>query len=323
MGVYYDFAVRYDPKVDTPEELTERIIYSLFVKRIKAKKPTVIFLGGDSGEGKSYAALRFTELILKLQGINYKDFLDVVNVFTPLEYPKKLDTLLFDKEYKKVNVICMHEAREIVKAKQWHTFLSQAIADVNAMSRSVKRLCFIIISQFIRDITNDMRYTLNYYITVRRPIGQKARLFISVLWKDDRDLERPRLRKRRIRGYLVDKNGRRRIYQPEFLELTKPEKEIRELFEKKDFEAKASIIRNKIEKLIQEMKVDLDIQNKKVEVMANWYIEHQENLNLIGRRIRKKWRVKPEVKLMHDLTDQEVKDFQDKINERMKERGMI
>lgn len=323
MGIYFDFAIRYDPTIDQPEDLTKRILYSLIIRRTKAKKPTVMFIGGDSGEGKSYSALSLQKTLLELQGIDFKKHLEDINVFTPLEYPTKLNNLLFNKELKKVNVLCMHEARDIVRAKNWHNFLTQAVADVNAMSRSVKRICFMVLSQFIRDITTDTRYTITYYVNTRRPIGKKARLYISVMWKDDRDLEKPKIRRRRIRGYIIDKNGHYRIYEPKYLELTKPPKEITDLFEKKDFEAKAKIIHQKIERLISEMKVDLEVQNKKVEAMVKWYMQHQDNLTLIGKKIRGKWRVKPEVKIMHELTDLEAKDFQDKLNEEMKAKGMI
>lgn len=323
MGKYFDFAVDYDPDKDSGEDLTKRILYSLIIKRIKAKKPTVIFMGGDSGEGKSYSALRFQELLMELQGLDIIKHIEDINVFTPLEYPKKLDKLLFDKNLKPVNIICMHEAREIVKAKKWNTFLNQAIADVNAMSRAVKRLCFIVISQFIRDISTDIRYTLNYYITVHRPIGSKARLYISVLWKDDSDLERPKLRKRGIKGYLRYPNGSYRVYRPTYLELSKPSKELRELFNKKDFEAKAKIIRRKVEKLIGEMSIEMEVETKKVDTMVEWYISNQDNLTTIGKRYRNKWKVKPEVKIMHDLSDLEAKDFEQKLNQKMKERGMI
>jgi predicted RNA-binding protein Jag len=315
--------VKYDPEEDTPEQLTERILFALFIKRIKHKKPTVAFIGGESGEGKSWSALRLMQILLKIQGIDIKYYLEETNVFTPLEYPKKLDNLLFKKELKKVNCICIQEARDVVKAKNWHIFLTQAIADVNAMSRSIKRLCFFVVSQFIRDITVDIRYTLNYYIIVRRPLGKKPQLFISVMWKDDRDLEKPKLRKRRIRGYIIDKKGRYRIYEPKYLELGRPDKEIIEMFDRRDFESKAKIIRKKIEKLIADMKVDMEVTNKKVTAMVEWYMKNQEQLNLIGKRVRGKWKVKPEVKVIHELNDMEAREFQDKLNESMKEKGMI
>lgn len=323
MGKYIDFAIKYDPATDTQEDLTKRILYALIIKRIKAKKPTVIFMGGDSGEGKSFTSLRVQEILLELQGLSLKDYVEDINVFTPLEYPTKLDKLLFDKTLKKINIICMHEAREVVKAKLWHSFLNQAISDVNAMSRSIKRLCFIVISQFIRDISSDIRYTLNYYVTIHRPINRKPQLSISVMWKDDRDLEKPKLRKRPIRGYLVYPGNKYRLFQPQYLELSKPNKEIIEIFEKRDYESKAKIIRSKVDKLIQEMKSEIQPEDKKVVAMVEWYISNPENLNKIGKRIKKRWRVNDKFKEMHDLTDSEAKEFQQQLNDKMKELEMV
>src|SRR3990172_1749681 len=117
------------------EDVTKRILYSLIVKRIKHKKPCVIFISGDSGEGKSWSGISLQDIILETQGINLAEYFTDVNIFTPLEYPKKLDRLLYNKELKKVNVICLHEAREVIRAKDWRSFLTQSIADVNALSR--------------------------------------------------------------------------------------------------------------------------------------------------------------------------------------------
>ncbi len=277
----------------------------------------------NSGEGKSLTSLRFQELLLGLQGLELKDYLEDINVFTPLEYPQKLDNLLFNKDLKKINIICMHEAREIVKAKLWYTFLNQSIGDINAMSRSIKRLCIIVISQFIRDISSDIRYTLNYYMIVRRPKGKPARVYINVLWKDDRDLEKPKLRKRKLSGYLVYPDGVYRRFVPEYLELRKPDKAIVERFEFLDKESKTALIRKKTDKLIKEMQADIGQENIKVDSMVKWYLEHQENLTIIGKKQKGKWIVKKQFKDMHDLSQGETHDFEVKLNKAMREKGIL
>lgn len=320
---FCDFVVKYDPEKDTPEELTKRILYSIIIKRLKAHKPCVCFVGGDSGEGKSKSVLRLQQLLLEIYGLRLQDYLQDINVFTPLEYPKKLDGLLFNKRLKKLDIICMHEAREVVKAKNWQSFLTQSISDVNAMSRSIKRLCIFVISQFIRDITNDIRYTLNYYMIVRRPKGKKARLYINVLWKDDRDLEKPKLRKRKLSGYLVGPDGRYRRYVPQYLEMNLPPREICEEFDRLDTEAKAAIIRRKLDRLIEEMKADVGEQNEKVEKMLEYYAKNVENLHLVGRQLRGKWRLHPDARKMHDLTEPEAEKFERLINERLQKKGLI
>jgi hypothetical protein len=260
-----------------------------------------------------------------MQGLKLVDYLDAINVYTPLEYPTKLDALLFSKELKKVNLICMHEAREVVKAKNWQSFLTQSIADVNAMSRSVKRLCIIVISQFIRDITSDVRHTINYYIKASRPKGRSTRLYFNVIWYDDRDLEKPKIRKRKLSGYLVYPDGRYRRFVPKYLEVSKPSKEAIERFEKSDYEAKAGIIRKKLNKLIKEMQLDISDakENKKIDSMVNWYMKNQENIFTIGKRYKGAWKLTPEAKQMHDLDDREAKQFEEKLNDRLKQTGAL
>jgi ribose 1,5-bisphosphokinase PhnN len=63
--------------------------------RLEEKKPSIIFLGGDSGEGKSMAALRILE--------KGQEDIDLVNqvIYTPYEYPSKVKNMLFNKEFKK------------------------------------------------------------------------------------------------------------------------------------------------------------------------------------------------------------------------------
>ena len=119
MGKFIDFAVAYDPSKDKEGDIAERIIISLFLKRIQDKKPCVVFIGGDSGEGKSWSSLTIQEILCKAQGQDINNIFDDINVYKPQEYPIKLDNLLFDKEktgrLKKANIICIHEAREVVR----------------------------------------------------------------------------------------------------------------------------------------------------------------------------------------------------------------
>ena len=318
-----DFVIQYNPETDTDEDVAKKILYSIVVKRMKENKPVVIFLGGDSGEGKSWGSLRLQELLMEIQGQKLSDYVEHMNVFTPLEYPKKIDPLLFDKKLKKANIICLHEAREVIKAKLWQSFLTQAISDINAMSRSIKRLTVIIISQFIRDITSDMRYTLNFYMTVSRPRGKKPRLRIQVMWKDDRDLESPKLRKRRLAGYLVYPNKKYKRFIPQYFELNRPSKEITDRFEKLDIESKSSIIKSKINKLLQELEAEVGGESNKVKAIVDWYMKDLNNLRLIGKRSRGKFKVHESFTNIHSLSQYEINQFQDMMTENLKKKGII
>ena len=321
--VICDYVIRFDPSKDTQQDLVRRIIYSVIVKRrLKANKPCVVFIAGGSGEGKSISTLVLQQILLEVQGMDLKKLLNVINVYIPIQYPKKLNRLLYDKELKKVNILAMHEARDIIKAKMWYSFLTHSVADINAMSRSIKRLCIFIIAQSIRDITTDIRYTLNYYITVRRPAGRKARAYINVMWTDERDLEKPKLRKRKLMGYLVDTKGVYHAHRPKYLELSLPDKEIVDEFDRQDTEAKSAVVKRKLEKLLKMMEKDLGQDSKKIDDIIDWYAKNPQNLNLIGKSKGNKYKVSEDFKKMHDLTDTEAKDFETKIGQRLEQEGL-
>ena len=313
-----DFRIRYVPAKDTQEDLIKKILYVLILKRLKHNKPAVTFVSADSGEGKSLCTIRLEQLLLEMQGLNIKDYLHDINVYTPLQYPQKLDRILTAKELKQVQFICMHEAREVIKSKRWQDFVTQAVADVNAMSRSIKKLGIFIISQFIRDITTDVRYTINYYIKVTRPLGKRARLYIYVVWKDDRDLEQPKLRKRKLKGYLVYPNGKHKEFSPKYLEMRLPDKDIVKEFEEKDKESKLHIVRGKLEKMIKSMEKETDSNQGRVKKTLDFYMNNPDSLKLIGKKRGNKWKLTPKAREMHDFTKEEAASFEHMLNEKLK-----
>lgn len=318
---YYDYIVRFNPKIETSHDLTKKIFYALFIKRVKNKKPVVCFVGGDSGEGKSMTVERMIEILFEIEGLNLKDYINEVNVFTPLQYPEKIDQLLNNKELRKVNAIVMHEAREVIKAGNWRSFLNTAIGDVNAMSRSIKRLMFFIISQFIRDIDPSIRYTLTYYCTAYRPIGHKTRVKISRIWKDDRDLQNPKIRKRKIKGLIIFPNGRKKVHIPNYFEMSLPDKEIQRKFDEYDVLAKKDILKRKLDKLMKEMRRDLDLdEDDKIKGMLEFYTNDSDRLKSLGERRGKKWKVRKEIRVIHDLTELEFKEFEKQVNEKISEK---
>lgn len=322
--VKFDFAIPYDPATDTQLDVFKRILLSTIIKRIAAKKPTVCFIGGDSGEGKSTTALTLQYLICDLLNINMKDYVNVMNVYTPLQYPDKIQELLFKPDYKKINIICMHEAREIVKAKNWNSFLNTAVADVNAMSRSVKPLIIMIVSQFIRDISKEIRYTLNHYMTVKRDYGRPARLYWQVIYKDDRDIETPILRKRKLKGYLILPSGKYMLYSPDYFSVAMPPSDIMEIFNKSDLESKSEIIKQKLNKLISEMKMEHENMNFKVDAMVEHYSANLDQLAGIGERNQRgRYKIKKLVQKMHDLTPHEFKRFEQELNAKLKKNKVF
>lgn len=320
-----DFIVKHDPKKESDNDLAKKIVVALFCNPMRYKKPVKVGVFGDSGEGKSSAYLSLASVMLEAEGIDIRNpkILNTINAYTPLEYMEKLDKLLSDKEYKKVKMFGVHEARVLVSAKDWQSFTTQAVGNVNAMSRSIKPLAFFIISQFMSDITKDVRKTLNYVIECDRPLGASTRIYIHKIWHDTRDLENTKMRKRRVRGIIVHPNGRRIPFMPNYIELRLPFPEIMKEFDKQDTMAKKSLLKQTIEKTIQAMKAKFDMEDSKVKGASEFYTDNPEMLTKIGKISRGKFKLKEEVKLMHDFTSEEVKRFGELLTEKMKEKRLL
>ena len=322
-----DFYIKFDPEKDSKESLARKILYSIFIKRIKAKKPVVAAIIAKSGEGKSYACNKLIDEIMMMQGVdlvkNIK-FFDVATIANPLQYAEKLDKILNDKEYKKINCMAVHDSRTVISSTTWRSFVNTAIADVNALSRAVKPLMFFFISQAWKDIDSNIRSTITHYITVSRPNSKNySRMEISVVWNDERDIEKPKFKKRKIRGVVIYPDGRYRYFTPDSLYIKWLRKPLQDRFEKLDYEGKQLIIKNKMNKILSEIKTEMGDYTEKIDSMVEWYVKHTDSLAEIAKRTKKGWSFKKTVKDLHDLSPGEVKLFQDRFNDKMSSLDMV
>ena len=330
-----DFCIRYNPYAgETEKDITQKLFYLLIIKRIKSKKPTVWFIGGDSGEGKSSTGLTVQNLLCESMNISLIDVMEYMNVMHPIEYPEKLDQLLYSKDpiIKKLPFFCIHEARTVVRSRDWNTMLSTLISDVNAMSRAIKPMCTIIISQFIRDITTDVRYTLTYYSTITRPLGKSyGSLKMYKLYKDDRDLERPKLKKRFLQGYIMTakhKNADPMLEDDwdrtwtilKSIKLKKPPEDVYKKFEELDKAGKGQQLRDKVNKMVDHMKMEMGVEDNKVSRLAEHYTKDINSLSSISKKIRGKWVVDPKTRDLHGLDRTEAKKLESEINEIIKSK---
>jgi hypothetical protein len=318
MGKYIDFIVPYS---SDPEELGSTIIEHITCNRLQAKKPSVIFLTGDSGEGKSYTGLKILDIVNQYYGIDTIRYLNDQVVYTPLEYTRKLDAILHDKEFKKVRILMIDEAREVIRAQLWYTFINRAIADCNAMSRRIKPLVLLIVSQFIKDIDSDVRRTLVYYGKCARPLKGRTQFELWRIWKDDSDIERPRLRKRRIKGY-VKNNGVYSTLIPNF-EVKIPPKKIVDIYEDQNFESKSKILRKKLEDLMKILDKELGHEFDKVNELVDFYLKRPDMLRMIIQRKRNRITVKQQFRKMHELTNIEIHEFEKLLIQRLADKGIV
>jgi len=325
----FDFAIKHDPATDSPTLIAKRIFRSIFLKRLQARKPVILGIFARSGEGKSFAALRLMELMCEEQGINFEENFDLMNVRDPAEYADKFEKILNSKkypEYKHINIICMHEAREIIRAKKWFELTAQAVSDVNALSREVKPLMIIIISQYLKDITKEIRLTLTHYAKVRRPnqSGAHSVMQINVVDEDDTDIETPYIYKRQVQGYLRMPNGNYVKYRPDF-EMRLPSKNIVRMFRGADRESKMRLIIDKLSKiadLYRKDSGDTD-SSKKILTMIDYYSANPERLKDIGKfhKGKKGYQLLPKVRELHGIDLTQAKKFEDEMTKIMKQQS--
>lgn len=320
MGRYSDFTIANADGLSS-EQLTREIFQHIFIRRIKSNKPCVIVLTGQSGEGKSWDALKIGEVIGELSGYNFTDYIDDIVVYTPLEYPTKMKRLLEAPELKMVNLCILDEARNVVSARTWQSFANQAIADIQATSRAVKPLITILITQSMGDIDLKMRKAVQFYGVCTRPMGESAQMRLYALWTDDRDLGNITLRKRRVKGHLILK-GRYVMFRPTEFVFRIPSKETTEKYEGNSFRAKSKLIRYKLDQLFAEMKKEYKGMFTRVNAAVEVYTQNPKQLEDITKRIRGKIKLRPEIKEMLGFSDSELQEFESKIGDHLKKLSM-
>lgn len=322
MGKFIDFIINFD---EDPKKMGLQILQHLTVNRLEAKKPCVIFIGGDSGEGKSSLGLKIVDAVNTHYGIKTIDVLNDCVVYLPIEYLTKLDQAIHWKlqgrpDLKDLHVLMIDEAREVIRAKDWQSFINRAIADCNAMTRHLKPMVLIVISQFIKDIDREVRYTLSFYVECLRPLSGRTRVKFERIWKDTFDLERPKLCKRPVVGWLKD-NGSMSKFIPTF-EANMPPRDIWKKYDTTAFNAKSKILRMHIEETIRRIEKQVSIYDK-VQSLVNYYLKNPDQMMAIIDPRYKKFRLRPEFKDMHDITPSEIKELEKRLHVELKNKGLI
>lgn len=318
-----DFVVKHNYSTETDNSLIKKIFYSIFYRPTIFKFPVIVFIAGGSGHGKSYTAAKIIELICEHLGINYIDYFREVNVFHPVEYMQKFNNIIKNKELKKIRFICVHESRIVLPAKLWYSFINQNISDINAITRQVKPLLSIFISQKLSDLTKDVRSTLNYYITVHRPKGSnaKVRMRIRKIYHDERDIENIKMRTRRLRGYVIDQYNKYHKMQYSHIEIMRPSEPVQKLLKELDAQEKRKILEKKMKETHNAIMKEIGSYDK-VDRLINYYYEKDDQLRehiKYGEK-QKRYRIGKDFIRMHGLDRQEIKEFEVRITKKLVEK---
>jgi len=297
------------------QKLAVKILDYTFLERIRRFKQTVLVLTGDPGEAKSSISQALTEKLLENKGMDYTPYVNNVTVYTPLEFPEKEHDLLYNKKYKHIPIMIIDEARLVVKAKNWHEFLNQTIADVFALQRRVKRIFLIIVTQDLDDIDKDIRRLVTYWGECYRPLHGPAELHISKFYKDTSKPAKIELKKRALRGIIEYPDGRRQLDFPSTFIFKMPSKQIWDTYDKENYKAKGAIIKKRLNDFVEKMKKQYGQEKSRTDVLLKHYLTPEKYSQLMFHfHVTKKgnYKLKPNAMKVLGLRKDEIEEFVEK-----------
>jgi len=284
-----DFVIKYTGDM---YELQRSILYAILRKPTKEDMPVIVLATGKSGRGKSRGTIEIQDQLYNMEGVDFSQYVKDVNVLNPAHYALKLKPILYDKKYKKVWTFQIDEARAVIGAENWHSFINTAIAHVNATSRAIKPLCIFIVTQSIKDVDAATRRTLDYWFKFTRTPYTPPRLTPYVFYMDEDNPERPELKKRRLKGYIIDENGKYNLVFPVF-QLNMPREEVDKPYREVMQESKTDYLDNLLEKLVNKISKDLgDKQTKQVDELENFFRNDPQQFNTWCEFKKGKWKIK-------------------------------
>lgn len=301
---------------------SHQILSHLFKNRLVAKKPCIIFIGGQSGEGKSWAALKLMSIVFPEEVEDEDTFTNNQIIYSPTEYKSKLEWILFSKEAKDKHVLIFMEARELIKSKLWFSIINQAIGDINALSRTVKPLSFVILSQSIGDIDKDTRKTISFYGVCARPFKQETRMSLYKVYLGT-FINRPIIMQRKIKGKVIYEDGKSDWWKLKKFVLSIPKKSITKKFELMDKKIKSGIIMKKLQKLDKAILKEKPMMGK-LERLVEIITKDVDMRNIYTKRVKGgKLRIKKDhidiLKETYNLTNFELKELDRMVNEKYSE----
>jgi len=274
--------------------------------RFRMKKNTFFGIVGESGDGKSYTALKLAlhidpDFTIKKQVLyNPADFLTTINEL---------------RKTKKHKVLVLDEMHVTAPARMWYDFSNIALCHIAATFRRLKRLCVFVVTPNVRWIDPHFREMLNIYSiasrthpelpTYIRPYELKVNLY---------DIENPRIYLKKIWFYW---KGFSRVLKEVWVR--KIPEELAEEYERESEKFKAKILERVLEKIIQKFQKKMG-KGKDYERMAEELLKSEE----IQRAIFKKGKIQlTKLVQFYGLTAREAKEFRDVILKKMREVGMI
>jgi len=211
----HDFQVKWQgDAISTANE----IIKHLIVNPLRSGMPITVALVGKSRVGKSVFAILIQDIIYKEYGDDFLDILEHVVLIKPVDYAAKVKSILKGDTpiHKRCRTLQMDEAKFLINSDDWQSLRNKTIRTVAATSATIKPIAFFIIAQMLGDIDSKTRRTIDYLFTITRSPGQKPKVVPYTFYEKIDDLDRVKIKPRRLTGLVEYPNGKFVQYTPTF-----------------------------------------------------------------------------------------------------------
>lgn len=315
----HDFQVRWQGNV---EETTKEIFRHMLVKPLRSGMPLTIALVGKSRVGKSVFALLLQDIIYKDYGDDFLEILEHVVLIKPNHYATKVKAILKQEEpiHKKCRTLQMDEAKFLINSDEWQSLRSKTIRTVAATSATIKPLVFFIVAQMLGDIDSKTRRTIDYLFTIKRSPGQKPKVVPYVFYEKIDDLDRVKIKPRRVIGMIEYPNGKFVQYTPTF----RPQLPRQELLDKyHSFEEKDK--REEIFALLDDIEKEADrLSGKdkiKLKEFADYLVLNPQKLEEVGMINKRtgKWKFSKDALGRYNYSPKEFKEIETFVEQSFKE----
>jgi adenylate kinase family enzyme len=276
------------------EKTMKRIFHNLIVSTIKDDKPCVILITGKSGTGKSSVALSIADDIYGEEQLDFLPYVQQSVVMEITEFGDKVKAVLYEKELKKCFLVILDEARKTVNKDDWRSVVNRTVAMVNALSREVKPLAIIIITQSLRDIDINTRDTIDYYVKCKRSLRHPTEASFYEFWVDDSNVDKPKMKKKIVMGNILEA-GKARTVKLYNVEFHKPREEIWKAYKGFSYDSKTKMLEQEFNNLANALKSKYnDSSIKRTQELAQYLHTRKDLLNDFAQFKRKRWQLTPE-----------------------------
>ena len=317
----HDFQVKWQGDV---QSTTNKIIEHLFVNPLKAGMPITIALVGKSRVGKSVFALAVQDAMYKVYGDDFLDILEHVVLIKPVHYATKVKAILKGETpiHKRCRTLQMDEAKFLINSDEWQSLRSKTIRTVAATSATIKPIAFFIVAQMLGDIDSKTRRTIDYLFVITRTPGKKPKVVPYTFYEKIDDLDRVKIKPRRLTGLIEYPNGKFVQYTPTFRP-SLPRQEILDKYHSFEEKDKTEEIFNLLDDIEKESN-KLSGQDKiKLKEFAEYLVENPDKLEDIGA-VNKSgaWKFSKDALGRYNYSSKEFKEIEEFVRRSFQDRKL-